>query len=217
MSRRSRSDRMARAVAAGSSLTVEIGGVQCSVRPLSLRELTEVERDCVERFRRGYLKTFADNIDLVPAALREPMMQEKFEQAARWDVDDLPVKFAYDSSQIVLTNKLKAFVGKEFGIEEKSDDTKYQRTAASALDQGTLSEAQYEELSGKPIEKAKIPYVSWWITGAMDGMITFIWMAFKHAGVTREQVSDAMADNPALLTEVANEIERLSAPKLGNG
>ena len=217
MSRRGRGDRMARAVGAGGSLTVDIGGRQCSVRPLSLRELTEVERDCVERYRRGYLKTYADNIDLVPEALRKPMMQEKFEQAARWDVDDLPVKFAYDSSQVILTNKLKAFIGKEFGIEEKSDDAKYQRATASALDQGTLSEARYEELSGKPIKKAKVPYVSWWITGAMDGMITFIWMAFKHAGVTREQVANAMAENPALLTEVANEIERLSAPELGNG
>jgi len=208
---------MARAVAASSPLTVMIGGVQCSARPLSLRELTEVERDCLERYRRGYLKTFADNIDLVPEALREPMMQEKFEQAARWDVDDLPVKFAFDSSKVVLTNKLKAFIGKEFGLGKDTDDTRYKRMTSLALDQGALSEVKYEELTDKPIEKAKVSYVSWWITGAMDGMITFVWMAFKHHGVTRDQVSNAMAENPALLTEVANEIERLSAPKLGNG
>ena len=43
------SEVMARAAGAGSPLTVEIGGKQCSVRPLTIRELTEVERDCVER------------------------------------------------------------------------------------------------------------------------------------------------------------------------
>lgn len=212
-----RGDRMARAVAASSPLTVMIAGIQCSARPLSLRELTEVERDCLERYRRGYIKTFTDNIDLVPEVLRESMIQEKFEDAARWDVDDLPVKFSFSSDQIVLTNKLKAFIGKEFNLGKDTDDTKYKRMAALALDQGMLSEAKYEELTDKPIVKSKVSYVSWWITGAMDGMITFVWMAFKHHGVTRNQVSDAMANNPELLTEVANEIERLSAPKLGNG
>ena len=217
MSRRSRSDRMARAVAASSPLAVDIGGKQCYARPLSLRELTEVERDCVDRFKSGYLRTFANNIHMIPEALRESMMREKFEQAARWDVDDLPVKFAYDSDQVILTNKLKAFIGKEFGLVKETDDAKYKRIVAAALDQGTMTEEQYEKLTGKPIKKDKVPYVAWWITGSVDGQITFIWMAFKHGGVTREQVADAMAENPALFLEMANEIERLSAPKLGNG
>ena len=69
---------------------------------------------------------------------------------------------------------------------------------------------------GKPL-KVKVPYVSWWITGSFDGMITLIWTCFKHNGVSREDVARELGRNEALLTELSREIETLSVPAVGNG
>lgn len=211
------SEAMARAVGAGSPLTVEIDGKQCTVRPLSIRELTEVERDCVERYRRSYLKTFADNLDLVPKNIRESMMREKFEEAARWDVDDLPRKEAFSSVKVKVTKGLRRFIKAEYTETTEPDDDKIQLLAAAALDSGMLSVEQYKSLTGEDAKPTKVPYVAWWITGSTEGKITFIWMTFRHNDVTREQVADAVSENIALFTEVAQEIERLSSPQLGNG
>jgi len=217
----------ARAVGAGGAMTAKIGGKQCHAKPLSFKELAEVERECLKAYKGLYLETYANNIDLMPKHLRDSMLREKFEEAARWDVDDLPPKFALDANRVEVTDKLRKYIVEMFGVDLESDEwkkadkekteEKLRRLTATALDQGILSEKEYGKLTGKKIKKAKVPYASWWITGSMEGMIVFVWMGFKHEGVTKEEVKDAMADNPTMLTEFALEIERLSSPQLGNG
>ena len=208
---------MARAVGAGSPMTIEIGGVQCTARPLSIRELAEVERDCLQRYRRSYLKTFTENADLIPERLREGMVQERFELAARWDVDDLPLKHAFDAKQIEVSDELKVWIVEEFGTDPEAPEKTFRCMAASALDRGMLSEDRYAQFTKKKAKKSHVPYVSWWITGSTEGIITFLWMAFRHNGVTREQVVKAMESNSTMGVEVVREIERLSSPQLGNG
>jgi len=86
------------------------------------------------------------------------------------------------------------------------------------LDQGMLTDKEYFELTGeKPPAKQRIGYVNWWINSDYEGMLTFTWTCFRHNGVTREQVADAMRGRPSLLMEVTQEIARLSAPQSGNG
>jgi len=208
-------DDMARALGAGSSSTVKIAGKDCSVRPLNIRELTEAERDCLQRYRRSYLETWQQNLDLLPEG--GEMLREKIEEAARWDVDDLPPKWAYDPRQIELTAGLKKWIKDEMNVEGKIDNDRMRRLATSALDQGLLSEKKYVEMTGKKPKKAKVPYVNWWITGAFDGMITFVWLCFRPDGVTREEVIDALGDNPSLLADTSRQIEELSSPAAGNG
>jgi hypothetical protein len=108
---------------------------------------------------------------------------------------------------------------REFDLEKReATDEKIKRLTAGALDDGSLSEEKYVELAdGRKIVKIKIPYVSWWITGATDGMVTFTWVAFKQEGVSREEVEDAIANNKTLMIDVSRELERLSAPAVGNG
>jgi len=208
-------DDMARALGAGSSTTVKIGGKDCTVRPLNIRELTEAERDCLQRYRRSYLETWQQNLDLLPEG--SEMLRTKIEEAARWDVDDLPPKWAYDPRQIELTAGLKKWVKGEMNLEGKADNDRLQRLVTTALDQGLLSEKKYMELAGKEPKKAKVPYVNWWITGSFDGMITFVWLCFRPNGVTREEVIDALGDNPSLLADTSRQIEELSSPASGNG
>ncbi len=228
---------MARALGASGPLTITIADKECQVRPLGVRELTEAERDCLERYRRSYIKTFVDNADLMPNG--QMVLVEKMETAARWDIGDLPPKTAYSVDHVKVSGELRDFLQEIFSLkkpptkaekrkmssqeyatllkESKLTDERWRRLAVNSLDNGTLSPEKFEELAGALPVKGSIPYVNWWITGCFEGMITFCWVAFKLNGVSREQVADALTDRPAMLVELSREIEKLSAPQAGNG
>jgi hypothetical protein len=205
----------ARALGASGPHTVEIAGKECRVRPLGIRELTEAERECLASYRRSYIKTFVDTADLFPEGMVRA--EKARDEAARWDIDDLPPKAAYDQNSVLPSKKLKDVLKEELSIKDAIDDDRTRRLTAGLLDQGTLSEKTVYELSGRTPKKAQIPYVNWWITGCFDGMVTFVWLCFRQYGVTKEQVADEMNKNPALLVELSREIEKLSTPEAGNG
>lgn len=209
-------EQLARALGARSPMETTIAGKACVVRPLGIKELTEVERDCLERRRRSYLETFAQNSDLLPAGRGIALLEEKMIEAAKWDVEDLPSKYAHDPRRIKLTDEVKRFVGESFGVEA-ADDGKWCRLVATALDQGTLEESDYLKMTGCHAPKVKVPYVNWWITGSFEGMITFVWTCFRHNGVTRDEVTEALRGDMTLLVDLAREIESLSSPSAGNG
>jgi len=146
------------------------------------------------------------------------MMEQRMEKASRWDIDDLPTKYAYDSSRIKVTDALKVWVQENVGSIEGREDLQIQRMAAVALDQELLNESEYKRLvDGSAPPKFKVPYVNWWITGCFDGMVTFIWVCFKRDGVTRDQVVEELGSSMGMLVEISREIERLSTPSVGNG
>ncbi len=228
---------MTRAHGAPGSLTINIAGKECQVRPLGVRELTAAERDCLERYRRSYIKTFVDNADLSPEG--PSIVVDKMEVAARWDIGDLPPKTAFSVDHVAATDPLKEFLRNNFGLpplptkadkrkmkpKEYSEaraaasltDIRWNQLAANALDSGVMKPEQFKEMTGRMPIQGKIPYVNWWITGCFDGMITFCWTAFKSNGVTREEVEEALTDRPAMLVELSREIEKLSTPQAGNG
>jgi len=212
------SEQVARAVGAGSSLTLTIAGKQCTPRPLGVRELVEVERDCLDRYRRDYLEAYVKNLDLLPEAARETTLARKLEEVARWDTDCLPAKDAHDSSRVKLTDSLREWAKAYWALAaDDAPDTRIQRLVAAALDQDILTAEKYQELTQTLPPRIKVPYVNWWITGSFVGMITMLWVCFRQEGITREQVIDALASDMAKLNETAREIEKLSAPQAGNG
>ncbi len=211
------SDAVARAVGAGSPTTVMIAGKQCTIRPLGIRELTMVERDCLQRFRRNYLETFAENADLLPRG-GKGLLERKMDEVARWDVDNLPPKHAYDAATVKVTNELRVWVaGEHDDVDKDASVEQIQQLTAASLDSEKLSVAECQRLAGAVPVCVKIPYASWWITGSIEGMISFVWMCFKRNGVTRDEVADELSERPALLVELSRELERLSAPAVGNG
>jgi hypothetical protein len=214
------SEVMARALNADSPKSVVVAGKNCTVRGLGIAELTEVERDCLQRFKRMYLQSFAENIDLLPKEKGVELLEKKLDEVAKWDVENLPPKYAHDPRSLVLTEELIKWVNNEFPFisdsEERSEE-KTKRVVATALDQGILSEEEYIRMTKFNPPKYKVPYVSWWITGSTDGIITMVYTCFKHNGVTREQVLEAMSGSRQKLIDIAHEIERLSVPQVGNG
>jgi hypothetical protein len=210
-------DMVARGLGAGSPRTITIAGKDCHIRPLGIRELTEVERDCVQRYKRQYLETFSNNLDLLPEGRRDQIFEEIMSKVARWDVGNLPAKYGHDMSTVVVTDGMKKWLQANMTASPSDKDERLQRLTVLALDQETLSKEKYLELTGVAPISVKIPYVSWWITGSYEGMITFTWVCLRRDGVTRDQVEEALQNNMGLLSDITNEINFLSTPQGGNG
>ena len=211
-------DDVARAVGAGSSRTITVDGKECELMPLGVRELMVLERDCLDRYKRHYLETFSANLDLLPESQRASLMMNKMEEVARWDVDDLPSKEAFDGSRVLLTDKLREWLISYWGLESTDvDDVRLQRLTAAALDQDALSKEKYQQFTDRLPPGVQVSYIDWWTTGAYDGMISMLWVNFKRYGVSRDKIIDEFGANLAKLSEKAREIDRLSAPAVGNG
>lgn len=224
---------VARAVGADSpDDDVIIAGKPCRIRPLSVKELCEVERECLNQYKRNYLQTFRDNIDLIPGVDGVAFMQEKMEEAAKWDTKSLPLKFGCDGRRVKVTPQILEWVKANYGVEDNpaalaserdpetrriARDNYFRRLITAAVDNGMISDELYTALVGEKPPKVKIPYVNWWITGSMDGMIAFIWVAFRANGVTKDEVASALGNNPAVLVQLSRELERLSVPKANFG
>ena len=214
------SEDVARAVGAKSPMEVTIAGKECHIKPLGLRELTEVQMECLEWYKRQYIKTFCDSADMFPSGLEDA--REAREKAAKWDVGDMPKKNAYDQRMVIVGDKLRKHIITEYdladtrGKAKKVDDDKIKSMTAASLDRKSLTPAKYKELTGKEIKPIPISYDSWWMTGCMDGMVSFIHKCFEGK-VTRKEVLDAVSENTGLMVELTREIERLSTPSMGNG
>ncbi len=208
------SDDAARALGAGGS-TIKIGEKECQIRPLGIRELVEVERECLIQYKRSFLKTFTDNADLIPENMRESIISAKMDEAARWDISDLPTKIAYDTKSVELTKQLKDWLKRKHELNGKTNDKKLRALCTAELDSGGLTPEEYKSLSVRKANKGRVPYVNWWITGSFEGMITFVWTCFKPSGVTKSELIDGLKIDS--LADVAREIEKLSAPAVGNG
>lgn len=220
-------DDTARAVGSSSGTSIKIGDKECQIRPLTIAELGELERDCLSRYKREYLKTFSDNMDLLESGAGSRLLNDKLEEVARWDVSDLPPKMVYDPTQIVIKKSLKDWLEKNMDLKLEDEEgkklSKFQAEnrikvmAALALDSGDLFDNTYEDLVGEAPKKARVGYVNWWITATFDGMISMVYTCFRGNDLTREEIVQAIGDNPTLLADASREIEKLSVPAAGNG
>ena len=218
------SEDVARAVGARETMTVSIAGKECQVRPLVIRELAEVQRECLKMYKRQWLETYRDNQDLLDDDERAGLMSRKIDEASQWDIGDLPSKTAFDSTSLKLTKRVKQWIDanvegfkdpKEKAESNGKTDQRYRNAVVTMLDSGELEESEYKKMSGRAARKGEVGYVNWWITGDFDGMITMIWVVFKSYDVTKEQVAKELSF--AKLAEVSRAIENLTVPAVGNG
>lgn len=216
------SEAVARAVGSESHVGIEIDGVVCIPRALTVAELGEVERACVDQYVRGVLKTFHNNADLLPPEVAEKVILEKMDEMSTWDVQKLPKKSACDPSSLKLTSKLQGWVETEYkGSFKKTKDAAYndrvmRQLVATSIDNGALGVDEYKNLTNSDPKMVQVGYVNWWITGTFAGMTELVWAVFKHSGVKKDALFNEFSKNPALAAAVSREMERLTAPTLGN-
>lgn len=210
------SEDVARALGAAVPGELTIAGKKCRLRPLSIKELTEVQREAVRTYRKVYLTNLRDSIEFLAGG--EEGFQKKVEETAHWEADDLPRKAVYDTATLEVNNKLKTWLKEN--LNAKEDRLKSPRTCrslvAAALDSEVLSVEEFKKLTGRLPIKIKTGWVNWWVTGTPEGMLTMIWQSVKSDGVTRDEL-DTLLSDPATMMAFAREVEFLSAPSPGNG
>ena len=216
---------MARALGAGDPEPLIIAGVECHPRALAMRELAELERLCLSDYRKSYIKTFSENLEYLPEANANAYMEKKIEEASKFDLHTLPVKYSYDPTKIPVTAALAGWLDTNLdgysepvkNETEKQKEQRIQLLAATAIESGLLAEEDCQIMVGKPLKKSKVPYVSWWVSTTFSGRMAMAWMAFSKCGITREQFEDALGNDPRLLANAARRIQALTVPSVGNG
>ena len=210
-------DDVARAVGAGTGKTVTIDGVTCSIRPLGIRDLTEVQRVCLRQYRTKYLQHQHD--DIASGFLSREDFNKLREETAKWDLDDLPTKWVYDTSVIPMAPGLRTWLKKNIpNVTDKllKEELWFQRLVATSLDSEQLTTERYKEITGKEPVRMKTGYANWWITGCLDGFITIIHQMVKDK-LSLERVEKVFNVDPTAAAMLAREIESVTTPDLGNG
>lgn len=212
------SDKESRAMGTGRKIVV--AGKEYMLRPVVVQQLCDLEQEALQFFCRQVLKTYTANADLL-GDRADALIAQKFEEVSRLTLDEVPMKSAYDVSSLPITNKMLKWVtkfGKEVGAigEEKLTDRQAKILLVTALDQEKISVEDVEDMVGNKPAKGRVRYDQWWITGCIDGMVSFILSSLRqeHPDLTREDVGKWPV---AAVFETSRTVENLTAPNLGNG
>lgn len=206
------SDKEARAV--GASASVQVGEEIYEVSPIGFRQLQEIQREAVRYYKRQYLQTFADNMDLLGNGDGHKLLREKLDEVAKWGIGDLPTRWAHDASQVEVTSKLKSRLVEEFG-EIPDTDKGVRALLATALDTEQITVEEVAKLTKTNPRRGQVPYDTWWVTAVYEGMVSLVWSSLhaKHPELTKEDISNWSL---AKIAGVAREAERVTTPDLGN-
>lgn len=204
------SDKEARALGAAETYTIK--DKEYKLSPVPLRDLAELQRESVSYYKRQYLKTFADNLDLIGGGVE--LLEKKMQEVAGWDIGKIPKQVAYDVSTITITDRLKVELEQRFGSIPKKDNG-IRALVAAALDAMSITKEDVKAWTGTGPQQGFIPYDLWWITATFDGMASFVYrsLRIKHPEITRDILQDWSFMQ---LTEVARLAENITAPSLGN-
>lgn len=206
------SDKEARALAAGD--VISVSGEEYRISPVGMKQLHEVQRAAVKYYKREYLSTYAENMDLLPADQRAELLREKFDEVAKWDIGNLPVKLAYDTRLVPVNERLKAALEDEFD-DLPENEVEIRFLLAAALDRELIAAADVLKLTGVKPRKARIPYDSWWVTAVREGMIEFVLASARtnHPDLSRAEVEKWPL---VKIVQASKMAESLTTPDLGN-
>lgn len=207
------SDQEARALGAGDF--IEVNGKEFHISPIGMQQLHEIQRAAVAYYKREYLRTYAENLDLLPInGQSATLMERKLEEVAHWDIGKLPAKLAYDIRAVPISAGLVNRLVEEYG-ELPENEASRRALLATLLDSEKLTSDDIQTLTGTRPRRAKVPYDTWWVTAVFDGMITFVWWSVKvaHPEATKEQVGRWPLSK---IVEAARMVEKVTAPSLKN-
>lgn len=205
-------ERERRMLGAGDSITVEEKSY--TLRPVVAQHLADLEQAALSAFKRNYLLTYRDNIDLLDGDTSQ-LMTKKLDEVALWDLKDLPFKTAYSVTNVPITDELKAWV-LEWAGEVPDSDNGIKAVVNMALDSEKITSEQVKEMTGKYPVHGQVRYDQWWVTASINGMIQMIHSAVRkdHSEVTTKDVSNWPFPK---IVEAARIAESLSTAAMGNG
>jgi len=204
------SDREARIV--GAAETIEVGGKEYKLRPVSVQHLCDLQREALRHYKRQYLETYHDSADLLGNG--KALMEQKIQEVARWTVRDLPQMDVFDVSKVPLTPKIVGWLEKNFDDLPESEDGK-RAILSNSLDVGMLSPDDLKNLSGRGPVRGKVRYDQWWVTAIFEGMVRFILSSIRidHPEVTMDVISGWPISK---IAEASRKVESVATADLGN-
>lgn len=215
------SEDVARILGAGAPGELVIKGKVYSLRPLTVKELTEIQRTCLKRYQRKYMETFKENVDLLADSVekQQDLVTNELQKVSKWGLDDLPIKEVFDSSRVRVTDELKSWMQQNIGATAAvlQSERKCRQLLSTALDGGVLSSDSCFKLTGTVPQKVKTGYVNWWVTGSSEGMVHFVWLSIRGSGLTEEELEAEISDKYENIVTAARDVEDLTVPDLGNG
>jgi len=217
-------DARERALKAGKSIKVKDKDTkkvkEYTLRPIDLRHLCDLERQALEFHQTSYMRAFKANLHLFGDDAVQ-ILREEMRIVAKWDLDDLPKKMAYDCGKIPLTDRVKAWV-KQFnaeigGEEGELSESRMRALLTTALDQERLKLSVLKKMTeGKGPMQARVRYDQWWTTACMEGMVNYIFHSIRvdHPEVTKEDIRGWPIVS---LYEGSRKVESITTADLGNG
>ena len=206
------SSEMATTLGAGQVLTVR--GTEYKVSPLSLKQLTEIQKEALQYYKRNYIKTWADNMDLLPNG--EAMMHEAMTKASKLEVTDLPMRVAYDCEKVPISKKIKELlVSLEWTDVFDVDGEDAKRYLSTALDREQVTPQDVHRITKQMPKAVRVPYDAWWATSTYEGMACIIHCGLQkhHSEVTKQEILDWSPDD---LITAAGVVEDVSSADAGN-
>lgn len=215
------SEDVARALGAGMTSDLTIKGKAYKLRPLTVKELTELQRTCLRRYQRQYMETFKGNIDLIADTpeKQQDLLSLELQKVSRWGLDDLPVKEVHDASRVKITPEIKTWLEVNLGASKNvlASETKCRQLVNTALDGAVLTPDVCFKLTGTVPGAVKTGYANWWVTGSNEGMIHFVWLSVRSEEVTEEDIANEISGQYEKIVVAARDVEKMSVPDLGNG
>lgn len=201
------SNDVARAVGAGA--VIAVNGKEYRLAPLGLRQLQEIQKAALRSFKTQYLQTYIDNEAILPRGT----IEDKLDEVARWDINDLPSRIVYDVAGVPINDELRERLRAIYPdmVEESSESS----LLATALDTKEITATEVYELTDVKPRKGLVSYDLWWITARFDGQCVFVWASLQknHPEVTAEEVANWPM---AKLVEASRTVESITSPAVGN-
>jgi len=209
-------DGEARVLGAGDTIAIGHGNdkKEYKLRPVVAKHLCDLEREALKHYKRQYLSTFADNLDLLNNGSGDELLQREMRTAASWSLHDLPQKDVFDTSRVPINDRVRNWIKEVFDADPDSDDAA-RAILGTALDQGTVSPRDINKMTGKSPVRGKVRYDQWWITACMEGMISFIVSSvqLEHPKITRNDIEKWSFGK---IAEAARKVEQITTADMGN-
>lgn len=206
-------DREARILGAGDAITV--GEKKYELTPVVAKHLCNLEREALKFYKRQYLTTYSENIDLLGEDKGMELLQDEMRKTASWSLADLPQRDVFSTTDVPVTDELKKWVQTKQPDADTSDETVVKALLSTMLDQKAIRPRDVKKMTGKYPLQGKVRYDQWWITACTEGMIVFIANSVRFNGkpVSEEEIQQWSFPK---IVEAARKVEDITSADMGN-
>ncbi len=197
------SDQYLRAATQRSRIVDLPDGSHLELRPLTIQDWGTLEEEALKAYKREFLSTYLENLDLIPESKRAAKEAEAWERAEKLTADGIPPKIVESPA-----------VGQDGKVIRNSPPG-----TEVLLNSGEL--VTISKLVGdRCYALQKVPYAQWWFSSTFKGRMRAVWLSARRArpGVTEDELAALfMRVGEESLDDAANTVGSLSKSQVGNG